>query len=149
MKAKHLILSLLFMFALNAQAQQQRLPRPEMEEMHNIKWEEISTKSNLSEKEKTAVRPVFLEYENAVWNVSKQSREMFKAVRDKKEGAALNYEEINNKYIEQETKLADLLKQYHTKLSKILPPETLYNYYRAERHYKRQLLQSMPERSKK
>ena len=148
MKAKYLILSLFVMIVLNVQAQQ-RPPHPQIEDMHNTKWEEINAKVKLSEQEKTAVYPVFQAYEKAVWDLSKQNREMFKAVRDKKEGVVLNYEEINNKYIEQEVKLADLLKQYHAKLSKLLPPETLYNYYRAERIYKRQLLQNMPERPKR
>ena len=114
--------------------------------MQNKKWEEISTNAKLSEKEKAAVHPVFLKHEEAGWNLSKQNREMFKAVRERKEGTSLNYEEINNKYIEQEIKQAELLKQYHKQLSAILSPETLFNYYRAERQYTRQLLKDAPTR---
>ncbi len=145
---RYYLLTLFVLVVFFVQAQPQK-NRPRIEDMHNNKWTEISTKANLSEKEKTAVYPVFKEYETAVWNVFKQNRELMKSLRDKKDNASLNYEEANDKYIDQEVKQAELLKGYHEKLTKLLPPKKLFDYYQAERVYKRQLLQNMPPHSKR
>ncbi|MDR1585454.1 MAG: hypothetical protein LBS07_04675 [Prevotellaceae bacterium] len=140
---KFFVLSLLLVSAFGVQAQQHK-DRPRIEDMHAKKWAELSAKAKLTEQEKTVVYPVFMEYEDAVWKLFKQNREVMKSLRNKKDDASLNYEEINNKYIEQEVKQIELLQEYHKKLTKILAPRKLFDYYLAERVYKRQLLQNMP-----
>ena len=147
MKTKYLILSLFFAIVLNAQAQQQ--PRPQIEDMHAKKWEELVTAAKLSDKEKLAVYPIFLAHEKAALESFKQYREGNKQMRNRKDGTSSEYKKLNENYIEQEARQVELLKQYHEQLSVILSPETLFNYYRAERAYKRNLLRNMPSRTDK
>ena len=55
-----------------------------------------------------------------------------------------NYSQLNDQYLELEINQAQLFKNYHLKLRKILSPETLFDYYKAERAFKRKLLHEMP-----
>jgi hypothetical protein len=48
--------------------------------------------------------------------------------------------------VESEVKQSQLFKSYHLQLRKVLQPETLFKYYKAEREFKRKLLQGMPGR---
>ena len=51
-----------------------------------------------------------------------------------------DYRELNDKMINNEIKRSQYLREYHLKLRKLLNPETLFKYYRAEKSFERQLL---------
>jgi hypothetical protein len=139
------MLFLLAFFSFVASAQENR-SFPKVEEMHNRKWQYLVEKAQLSPKETDAVQPVFMEYEKSLWALHEKNRDFFKSLKNKKDDANINYAEINDRSAEMEITQAQLFKSYHFKLRKILPPETLFNYYRAEREFKRDLLQNLPNR---
>lgn len=112
---------------------------PSLEEMWLKKLEFIIQKAELSSQETEAVKPIFLKYENKMWQLHKKCR------LDKSLKTALNYEELNDNYIQQEIKRAEYLKEYHSELKKVLTPEKLFNYYRAEKEYKRYLINEMKD----
>ncbi len=118
---------------------------PKVDEMHAKKWQFMVEKAQLNEKESEMVQPVFMEYEKTVWKQHAKNREFFKMAR-KKDGdkEKLNYSELNDRYVEMELIQAQLFKNYHQKLKKILSPEVLFRYYRAERDFKKKLLQDFP-----
>ena len=116
---------------------------PKVEEMHNRKWQFLVEKVQLNPKEIDAVQPVFMEYEKALWNSHAKNGEFFKLIKNKRGNANINYSEINDHFAEIELTQAQLFKSYHLKLRKILPPETLFKYYKAEREFKRKLLQNL------
>lgn len=119
-------------------------PFPKVEEMHNRKWQFLTVKSELSPKEIEAVYPIFMEYEKTMWNFHTKNRDFFQSLRNMQGDQKLNYSEINDRYAEIELTQAQLFKAYHLKLRKVLSPETLFKYYRAEREFKRNLLQNIP-----
>ncbi|MDR2854019.1 MAG: hypothetical protein LBV31_01795 [Prevotellaceae bacterium] len=125
---------------------------PSIEEMNDRKWQEISTQAKLTEDEKKAVYPVFLEYENALWRLNKDTWDCGKKVKQcRKQGDVancVNYSEINDKCINNEIKQAAFLKEYHEKLRKLLSAEKLFNYYQAERMFKKKLMQHAGEQHK-
>lgn len=121
---------------------QKRAPKFDIEEVRAQKWTVLSTQAKLTEPEKAKALPIFNEYEAAVWKLNNGNREMFREMRDKEKNA-VDYEKLNNQYILTEVKEAELLQKYHEQLSKIFSPQTLYEYYRAERHYKQKLLQDL------
>jgi len=139
---KYCLLFILLAGINSIQAEEKRMPSPE--EMQLKKWEYLVITAKLSPKESEAVKPVFMEYESSIWDLHKKNRPMRK---DK--NVQPNYEELNEKYIERETKQAELLKRYHSELKKILSPETLHNYYKAENSYKRLLIEEMQNHRKK
>lgn len=116
---------------------------PKVEEMHNRKWQFLIEKAELSPKEIETVHPIFMEYEKTVWNFHTKNRDFFKSLRDIKDNQAINYSEINDRYADVELTEAQLFKSYHLKLRKVLPPETLFKYYRAEREFKRNLIHDL------
>jgi hypothetical protein len=146
---KNRILFIFLIVAVAATAQGKR-NFPSFEELTEHKWQEISKKANLTEDEKKAVYPVFIEYENSVFVLNKTLWDTFKRVREsKKKSENINFAEINDIYIDKEIKLAALLKNYNEKLKKLLSPETLFNYYMAERNFKKGLMQNIPNKNKK
>ena len=139
---KYIILLILVQFTGLIYAQENQ-SLPKVDEMHNRKWEFLVDKTKLTPKQIEDVQPVFMEYEKALWNFHVKNVEYFKSFRSRKNDPTLNYSEINDRYAEIEVTQAQFFKSYHLKLKKILPPETLYKYYHAEREFKKNLLQNL------
>ena len=118
-----------------------------VDEMHAQKWQYMVEKSKLTTNEVELVQPVFMEYEKAVWKQHAKNREFFKSVRNKDNNIKPNYAELNDRYAETELIQAQQFKIYHLKLRKLLSAETLYKYYKAEREFKRKLLENYPGRT--
>jgi hypothetical protein len=134
------------MFFCNALKAQDNFDLAKIDEMHNQKWQFLISKANLSETEIEKVYPVFMEYEKSIWNLHQENRDLYKQALKKNNSVKPNYADLNDKYIDFEFKQALLLRKYHYQLRKILEAETLFNYYKGEREYKRQLLQSFKSR---
>ena len=125
------------LLSLNILAERRMPPSPE--EMHEKKWEYISTTAQLTEAEQLAVKPIFLQYEEGMWELHKKYRPR------RPKGETPDYEELNEKYIQREMEQANLLLSYHEALKKVLTPERLYKYYKAERSHKRHLIYEMQQ----
>ncbi|MFV0392586.1 MAG: hypothetical protein ACK5KP_12025 [Paludibacteraceae bacterium] len=130
-------------FLPNVFSQQRNRGKFDVNKFHENKWEFINHTVSLSPAEVAVVKPVFLEYEKKNWELHKQSRELFKKTFDK-EITEKEYRELNDKMINYEIKRSQYLRDYHLKLRKLLKPETLFHYYRAEKKFERQLLQERP-----
>lgn len=131
---------------LLANAQEQRPPYPKVEEMHKRKWQFIVEKAKLTQAEADVTLPVFMEYEKSLWAFHAKNGENFRSFKDKMKDPNVNYSEINDRYVEMGMTQAQMFKNYHLKLRKILAPETLFRFYKAEREFKRELLQDLKDR---
>ena len=116
-----------------------------IEELHTRKWESLISQAQLTPKEIEAVHPVFLEYEHSTWKMHQEHREFFRSTFQNAKKNKPNYAELNDRYVEFEFQEAQLFKNYHLKLRKLLQPETLFRYYKAEREFKRKLLHDLQE----
>ena len=116
-----------------------------IEEMHVRKWQSLITQAQLTPKEIDAVKPVFMEYEQTVWKLHQANREFFKSAMKNASKVKPNFADLNDRYVDFEFKQAQMFKNYHMQLRKILQPETLFKYYKAEREFKRKLLQDLQE----
>lgn len=141
---KTLFFVLLLLSCFSVQAQRKMRQFPNVTEMHEHKWKAITGQVKLTPEEMSAVKPIFLEYEQAVWKIHQERRDAIMDFNKNKRKADIDYNSLNNKYVNFEIKQALLLRAYHLRLKKILKPETLFNYYRAERMFKRKLLRNMP-----
>lgn len=117
-----------------------------IEEMHNQKWQFLVTKAQLSPDDIAKAQPIFMAYEKSVWDLHQQNREFFKSAMKDARKVKPNYAELNDRYVDFEFKEAQLFKNYHSQLRKVLQSETLFNYYKAEREFKRKLLQDFQGR---
>ena len=116
-----------------------------IEEMHARKWQSLITQAQLTPKEIDAVKPVFMEYEQTVWKLHQDNRGFFKSAMKNAGKVKPNFADLNDRYVDFEFKQAQMFKNYHMQLRKILQPETLFKYYKAEREFKRKLLQDLQE----
>lgn len=146
MKKITLILLTIFItcfFSLQAQGKRQRQLH-KVEDMHENKWKSIVEQTKLTLEEQNALKPNFLEFEKSIWIIHEERINTVKNLIKSKNNGTVDYELLNDKYINSEIKQAQLLRDYHLKLKKILKPERLFKYYQAERMFKRKLLRSMP-----
>ena len=118
-----------------------------LKEMHERKWQFLVEQVGLSPSEIELVKPVFFEYENAIWSQHEKNREFFRSAMQNDKNVKPNYAVLNDHYSEIELIQGQLFKNYHLKLKKLLKPETLFNYYKAEREFKQKLLQNLPNRT--
>ena len=116
-----------------------------IEEMHARKWQSLITQAQLTPKEIDAVKPVFMEYEQTVWKLHQDNRGFFKSAMKNASKVKPNFADLNDRYVDFEFKQAQMFINYHMQLRKILQPETLFKYYKAEREFKRKLLQDLQE----
>ena len=116
-----------------------------IDEMHSLKWQTLATEAHLTPKDIEVVQPVFMEYEKSMWNMHKQNHDFFKSALKNAKKVTPNYADLNDRYVENLFKEAQMFRSYHLQLRKLLSPETLFKYYKAEREYKRKLLQEYQE----
>ena len=140
---KFILLAAILCITAAAEAQG-RHGRPNVEDFHARKWQFIMNQVSLSPAEINAVKPVFFHYEKSVWELHQRNIDSYRKYKEIKANENINYSELNDNYINQEIKQAQLLRNYHMKLRKLLKPETLFQYYKAERMFKRRLLDHMP-----
>jgi hypothetical protein len=121
---------------------------PKIDELHALKWQSLSTKAKLTPKEMEIVKPVFMEYEQSVWKMHQEKHEFFKSALENVKTVKPNYADLNDRYVDYELKEAQMFKNYHFQLRKLLQPETLFKYYKAEREFKRKLLKDLQDQHK-
>lgn len=136
------VIILLLVSFVSLQAQNRK--RPSMEKMHEHKWAEMMKQVKLSNEEMALVKPIFMEYEQAIWKIHQDGVTKFKEYRKRQFSGNIDYSSLNDSYINTEIRQAQLLRIYHLKLKRILKPETLFKYYLAERSFKFKLLREMP-----
>lgn len=136
---KNILIMMLFL-SMTIIAQENQNP-PRVEDMHARKWEYMIEKSKLTTQDAAKVEPVFMEYEQAVWKLMEQNKVYYKKKHENKTSQSKpNFEEINERFINIETQKAQLLKNYYIKLKKVLPAETIFNYFKAERMFRQELI---------
>ncbi|MCL2596994.1 MAG: hypothetical protein FWD66_04910 [Paludibacter sp.] len=141
---------LIFLFVVQAAMSQNDKNFPSIEQLTEHKWQEISEKAKLTDAEKKAVYPLFVEYEQSLFSLNKTLWAAFRNVR-KNTGHSekIDFAQVNDLYVNTEIKQAELLKNYHEKLQKLLSPESLFNFYLAERNFKKNLMQNISNKNKK
>ena len=145
MKKNNFIVLGILLLISNIGLAQEFEKRPKVDEMHIQKFQFLVEQAQLTPDEATLVNPIFMDYEKVMWTQHKQNFELFKSLRDHEADVKPNFAEMNDNYVEFEIKQAQLFKNYHLRLRKILKPETLFHYYKAERDFKRRLLKGMQD----
>jgi len=144
-RLKYTLLGMLVFLSTAAIAQDDH-KIPKIDELHAFKWQCLSSKSQLTPREIDIVKPVFMDYEQSIWRMHQEKHEFFKSALKDAKTVKPNYANLNDKYVEYEFKEAQMFKNYHLKLRKLLQPETLFKYYKAEREFKRKLLQDIQDK---
>jgi len=114
-----------------------------VEEMHNNKWEFMVEKAKLSNQQAEKVKPIFLEYETGVWKLLDIQRTEYHKFRNNSGSKTVaGYEKLNDQYVLVEVQKARLLENYYFNLKKQLPAEIIFNYFSAERSFRKELIKN-------
>ena len=139
----YLIVALLIL-NLGLQAQDFK-NHPNVADIHARKWEYMAEQAKLTPQQADKIEPVFMEYEKALWKLSEQMRDAFKKFRDEKRSKNKpDYEELNKRFIALDIEKEKMQKNYYLKLKKSLNDETIFNYFGAERSFRKELIKDWP-----
>lgn len=141
---KRLTLICVLFLLIGASFAQQRGPRISKDDVINNKWLYVIEKTGLTEAEKQKVEPIFKDTELEIWNLLEKNREVFRNNHRKADKSAVNYEAINDAMVNFEIENARIQQKYYQKLKKILPAQTINRLLKAEKSYKRELMQKVP-----
>lgn len=136
---KYLILVMLTVcFALSAQDFRNR---PNLRDLHNRKWEFLVENANLTDEQAAKIEPLFMDYEASIWNLMEQNKDAFRKNKDsRRDRENRNFEELNERFVNTELQKAQLQKNYYLKLKKYLPARTIFEYFNAERSFRKELV---------
>ncbi|MDR0811517.1 MAG: hypothetical protein LBN23_04500 [Paludibacter sp.] len=142
---KRIIFIAMLAICFAAQAQD----KPKIEEMHLKKWEFVSRRCKLTPEEIDSVKPIFLKYEQNSWQLMEESKNAFKALGKNKDNINEEaYAKLNDKMVNIELRKAQLFKEYYKKLKVYLSAKTIFNYFDAERAFRRELIKDWQNDSK-
>lgn len=136
-----LLITLTLLFFFGTLTAQQRSPRFSKEEVINRKWTIISEKTNASAEDLAKIEPIFRETEEELWNLLAKNRETFRNNRRANVPGSTNFEAINEAMVNFEVENANIHKKYYLKLKKVVSAELINKLLRAEKEYKRELMQ--------
>ena len=105
----------------------------------------ITEKVNLTAAEAQKFWPLYNEMEAKKQEIMRDARQL----RKDNKGESINYEQTNDTKINAKIKEAELEKEYYLKFKTILSAEKIYNLYKAEKDFQKELLgriQRKPEK---
>ncbi len=120
--------------------------RQSKEEFHKSKWDFVVEKVALTSQEVSKVYPIFLDYEQAVWDIMQNN---FRQMRNMKSDKKPNYEAINERYVNAEIQKAHLMKVYYSKLKNELSEEKIFKIWKADRDFRDQLMRGWKAKESK
>jgi hypothetical protein len=120
--------------------------RQSKEEFHQRKWEFVVAKTEMTSQEVAKVYPIFIEYEQAVWEIMQTN---FRHMRNMRSDKKPNFEALNERYVNAEIQKAHLMKVYYSKLKNELSAEKIFNLWKADRDFRDQLMRGWKEKDNK
>jgi hypothetical protein len=142
MKPNVIVLLVLMFFGVGLQAQQDRSQRFQkaMEEMQAERVSFLTTRLELTVDEAQKFWPVYNEYlkkrEEMMWG----RRERFNRDSNPEQASDEEMKRILNEMLDQEIKLAQLKKEYYTKIQELLPVRKVMRLQRAEQDFMNHML---------
>lgn len=138
-----LMLSAFFASALLAQGGNRREQREQKkQQMQEMKIAFIKERVKLSAEEEKAFWPLYTEYVSQKQGLRENLR---KSKREVKRGKSVDYESLNDLAVKAELDEAALLSSFYNKIKKILPAEKIFQFYEAEKDFKKELLDKVRE----
>jgi hypothetical protein len=108
----------------------------------------ISHSLDLSVNEAQAFWPVYNEYDKKLEKIFTDGRNMIRM--DKIDNMSdKEAEQIAEKFIENETQMANLQKEYYAKFKTVLSPKKILKFYASEKEFHRKLLKDLRDRPDK
>ncbi len=139
MRIRFLILSVL-LACLSVQAQEKR-HRMSKDDIMNKKWEFIIKKAALTVTDAQKIHPLFLEYENEIWDMMAKNRKLFRHSRSRDKDTKIDFAAINEAFINFDIQKANSQRNYYQKLKRVVDEEVIHKLFEAERIYRQNIIQ--------
>lgn len=144
---KHISILIVFSLCVISLSAQQRTDEQRRQEFENLRAKRIDffTKEiGLTAEEAKEFWPIFNELEEKKFDVNRDMRQEVRKIRDAertgKNVSATEYDRINNMMIDAKEKELELEKEYIKRIQKILSPEKIFRYQRADYRFAREAL---------
>lgn len=147
MKTKFLIMMLLLVSTAMLSAQN-RPERMSKEQIISKKWEFISEHAKLTPADALKIQPIFIDYENEGWALLEKNRQAFGRGRRTGANQTIDFELINESFVNFDIEKARIQKEYYLKLKKIVSAEVIHKLFNADREYRQNLLEKMSKRGR-
>jgi len=137
------------MLMLFSGLQAQERPNNHQQMLNEIRQKKVAfiqQRLNLTPEQAKQFWPLYYEYEQKRWDIMKASRENFRHNKGEK-GKIANYEQMTDNMINFDLMRAQLAKTYYEQFKRILPPQTLFQYYVADKDFKEWLLQDIKRKA--
>ena len=144
MKSKIIVLSV-FIFILTSVFAQKNQNKRTFDDFKAQKIALISERTQLTPEEAQHFWPVYNELQQKKSELHKKNRQQNKDLSGLSEA---DFEKMNEDKIEMEIEKARFEKEYYLKFKQILPSQKIYQLYKAEKEFKRELLSSIQKRKK-
>lgn len=113
---------------------------PRIKEIQEQKWQHIVQQAGLTEQEAAKAQPIFMEYEQAVWNLMERNRPFFMGHNIGNSNEKPDFGKLNENFVNTEIQKAQLLKTYYQKLKKVVSDEKIFLMGTAERSFRKELV---------
>jgi len=113
---------------------------PRIKEIQEQKWQHIVQQAGLTEQEAAKAQPIFMEYEQAVWNLMEKNRPFFMGHHNIQTNEKPDFGKLNENFVNTEIQKAQLLKNYYQKLKKVVSDEKIFLMGTAERSFRKELV---------
>lgn len=146
MKNKFYLLICLFAIcssSVNAQGKK----KFDYEDFKQKKYNYLVKEIGLTDKETKDFLPLTDELMQKKYELNKELRIEIRALRKKKNISDSEYNAINEKVLDTRIKEATLEKEYYQKFKKVLSPEKIFKYQRAEKDFMRKVVKKEYEHS--
>ncbi len=138
MKAKVLFLALVCLPLMSFSQEDKKAEyQKKREEIKVQKVAFITEKVNFTPEEAQVFWPLYNELEAKKSELTKEFWQLRKSMKDANK---MDYEKLNDANLNLELKKAELDKEYYLKFKKILSAEKIYNLYKAEKDFQKELL---------
>jgi len=152
---KHIAILIVFSLCAISLSAQQKTDEQRRQEFENLRAKRIDffTKEiGLTTEEAKGFWPIFNELEEKKFEVNRDMRQEVKKIRDAeragKSVSAAEYDRISNVMIDARDKELALEKEYLKRMQKILSPQKIFNYQRADYRFAREVLPPTPAPAK-
>lgn len=139
-------ISVLFSSKVLAQGEKQQHRHFDKEAFQAKRNAFITAEVGLTPEEAAAFIPLCNELQQKMFEVGRECRKLTKDLKHKNPPTESDYSKVNDECLGVKMKEAALEKEYYEKLKKILSPEKLYKYRRAEYKFARNFMKGPDDR---
>ena len=111
-----------------------------MQEMNNAKIEFMNKELKITNEQKDQFNKLYKAYQEELHKIRRETRALEKNINSKKDVTDLEYQKAAEAMFELDANVGNINKKYFEQFKKILTPQQLFNFQKAESHWTKHLM---------